>query len=223
MKILLVAATPFEIAPTLEALNGGPLAAPLPAFSRYALSNRELSVLITGVGLPLAAFSLATVLARDRFDQAIQAGVGGAIDPALPLESVVEVISERFADLGAEAADGRFIPVAELGLIPPDMPPFQGGALLNSSPLTRHPQVQGISVNRVHGFAPSIEALRAAWPNAQLESMEGAAFFYACLQHNLPCCQLRAVSNYVEPRNRAGWRLEGAIQALNEALKEVVF
>lgn len=44
--------------------------------------------------------------------------------------------------------------------------------------------------------------------------MEGAAFFYACLSAGVPCAQVRAVSNYVERRNRAAWKLGDAIAAL---------
>lgn len=222
-KILLASATPFEIAPLLATLQVG-RAADLPAFSRHKLDGVELSILITGVGLPLAAFSLATVLARDSFDLAIQAGVGGALDPQLALEQVVEVISDRFADLGVEEANGQFVPISQLGLANPDTYPFKGGALWNEARISLPDarQVHGISVNRVHGYAPSIAAVRATFPDAQVESMEGAAFFYACLQHRIPCQQWRAISNYVEPRNRAGWRLEGAIHSLNQQLLSMI-
>ena len=41
--------------------------------------------------------------------------------------------------------------------------------------------------------------------------MEGAAFMYVCLMHQVPFAQIRAVSNVVERRNRAG--VEGARSA----------
>jgi futalosine hydrolase len=50
----------------------------------------------------------------------------------------------------------------------------------------------------------------------QIESMEGAAFFYACRQLNVPCLQIRAVSNYVEKRNRDNWHIGLAIKNLNK-------
>lgn len=63
---------------------------------------------------------------------------------------------------------------------------------------------------------PSL-ARRASAPAApQVESMEGAAFMYACLLHGVPFAQVRAVSNRVERRNRAAWRLDEAIARLNE-------
>ena len=61
--------------------------------------------------------------------------------------------------------------------------------------------------------------------NPQLESMEGAAFFYACRELKGPCIQIRAVSNYVEKRNRDNWQIGLAIKNLNtfaaELLKEL--
>jgi futalosine hydrolase len=34
--------------------------------------------------------------------------------------------------------------------------------------------------------------------------------------------QLRALSNYVEPRNRAGWQVELAIDKLNQTIVELL-
>jgi futalosine hydrolase len=51
--------------------------------------------------------------------------------------------------------------------------------------------------------------------NVQIESMEGAAFFYACRQAGVPCMQIRAVSNYVEKRNRDNWQIGLAVKNLN--------
>jgi futalosine hydrolase len=45
--------------------------------------------------------------------------------------------------------------------------------------------------------------------------MEGAAFFYACREAGVPCLQIRAVSNYVEKRNRDNWHIGLAIKNLN--------
>jgi len=52
------------------------------------------------------------------------------------------------------------------------------------------------------------------------ESMEGAAFFYACKQAGVPCLQIRAVSNYVEKRNRDAWQIGLAIKNLNSFAAE---
>jgi len=41
--------------------------------------------------------------------------------------------------------------------------------------------------------------------------MEGAAIALVCNTFNLPCAELRCVSNMVEDRNTANWQLEEAI------------
>ena len=78
------------------------------------------------------------------------------------------------------------------------------------------PVVRGITVNTVHGNARSIAAAVQRF-HPQVESMEGAAFMYACLIQGVAFAQVRAVSNSVERRNRAGWRMADAIESLTRA------
>jgi len=54
--------------------------------------------------------------------------------------------------------------------------------------------------------------------NPAVESMEGAAFHYACLLEKIPFFQLRSISNYVEVRDKSKWKIPLAIQQLNENL-----
>ncbi len=184
--------------------------------AQFQYGALNVSLLITGVGLTATAFALGRTLASQRFDLAVNAGICGALDPKLPLGEVVLVVSEQFADLGAEEADGSFTDVFGLKLVDPDQVPFQHGLLLNE-PGNFLPQVKGLSVNKVHGAAHSIAALRQR-TDAQVESMEGAAFFYACLMAGIPFLEIRAVSNYVEPRNKSNWNIPLAIDRLNEVL-----
>jgi futalosine hydrolase len=58
--------------------------------------------------------------------------------------------------------------------------------------------------------------------DADIESMEGAACFYVCLLEKIPFLEVRSISNYVEPRNRANWNLPLAIQNLNQVLVEMI-
>lgn len=222
MHILLVTATPFEIAP-LRGQLGAAEVSDRTGLPRYRYRDLLIEVLVTGVGLPLTAFALGSVLARQKYDLALQAGVAGALDPELRMTQVVGVGSERFADLGVEEADGRFTSVFELGLIGADETPFREGRLwINTPPTGDWPLVHAISVNRVHGYGPSIEQLRRRESSAQIETMEGAAFFYACLRYGQPLQALRSISNEVEPRQREKWQLAEAIGTLNEALRQLL-
>jgi futalosine hydrolase len=52
--------------------------------------------------------------------------------------------------------------------------------------------------------------------------MEGAAFMYACLIHEVPFAQVRAVSNVVERRNRSAWKMADAIESLGAAALRIL-
>ena len=56
----------------------------------------------------------------------------------------------------------------------------------------------------------------------QVESMEGAAFMYACATADVPFAHVRAVSNFVEPRNRAAWKIQEAIAALDRTARDIL-
>jgi futalosine hydrolase len=133
----------------------------------------------------------------------------------------VLVRSEQLGDLGAEDHDS-FLDIYRLGLGSPDEPPFTNGRLENEFKdlpvLAGHLEtVSGLTVNSVSGNAGTI-AGRMSRYNAQVESMEGAALHYVCLQMGMPFLQVRAISNYVTPRDRAAWKIEEALIALNAQL-----
>ena len=58
--------------------------------------------------------------------------------------------------------------------------------------------------------------------NPDIENMEGAAFFQVCNTFNVPCIQIRAISNKVERRNKDNWNLPLAIKNLNNKLVEII-
>jgi futalosine hydrolase len=214
MNLLIVAATPFEIAPLLTYLRTD-FQEPNPW--HFQKKHLEIAVLITGVGMPLTAYALGKVLAIKRYDIAIQVGIAGAFGQRWRIGDVVEVVTERFGDLGVEEADGSFTDVHTLGLIEADTPPFQHGILRNPEPGGFLPEANGLSINKVHGFAPSIERIIERY-QPDIETMEGAVFFYACLSAQQPMLAIRAISNYVEPRNRNNWNIPLAIDNLHQVL-----
>ena len=81
--------------------------------------------------------------------------------------------------------------------------------------------MRGITVNTVHGRECSIADV-VARVVPQVESMEGAAFMYACLIHEVPFAQVRAVSNRVERRNRDAWKIVDAVDALCRTALELL-
>lgn len=221
MKGLIVSATPFELAPLRTYLETHfQESAP----GRFTRQQVQVDLLITGVGLPLAAFALGHHLSGNTYDLAVQLGVAGSFERQWPLGTLVQVQSECFADLGVEEADGYFTAATQMGLIAPDQWPFREGRLWQPNPpfSNQLPTAHSISVNTVSGTQPTINARRMHFPEAQIESMEGAAFFYACLLREQAMLQIRSLSNYVTPRNRDHWELSKAIQSLNTFARGMV-
>lgn len=221
MKLLLLAATPPEIAPTVNYLRGS---ATKRERNVLHFPRVEITVLFGGLGILSTAYLLGQHFASpDTPTLAIQGGVAGAIDPTLALTSVVNVTSETLLDLGTEDATGKLLTPKEIGL-PLGHPFDEDGVLRPPGPagILPYPTVAGGTVNQTTGTQATLDRLRDTFPDVQTESMEGAAFFYACMQAGVEPLQLRAISNYVGVRDRASWEMKGAIARLNDELIRVL-
>jgi futalosine hydrolase len=223
MRFLLVTATDLEIAPLVERLTL--VSRSSDRLRGFTLAGHHVDVLTTGVGMIATATWCARVLAQQQYDLAINLGVCGSFDPACPPGTVVHVMADCIPELGAEDGE-RFLTVQELGLLGPDDPPFVGGRLVNphapENPVIAGLRpVNGITVNTVHGNEPSIGRVAERF-KPDVESMEGAAFMYACLVAGRRFVQVRAVSNLVERRNRAAWKLAEAVAALNDVALRLI-
>lgn len=163
------------------------------------------------------AYALGRELASGNYDLAINLGIAGSFDRGIALGEVVEVVTDTLAELGAED-DTVFLPIDQMGF---GESRFDTTYQLDKLTLPPAKKVSGITVNTVHGNEASIQKLQQRL-NAQTESMEGAAFFYACRQAGVPCMQLRAISNYVEKRNRDAWQIGPAIKNLNAYALELL-
>jgi futalosine hydrolase len=202
MHLLVVAATQQEIPRLISGPRG----------------EHSIEVLVTGVGMVATAAHCAQALARRRYDMAFNFGLCGSFDPEFRPGAVVHVTEDRLSELGAED-DDVFLPIEDLGL-------GQSSIIVNHSvpqnpALLALPRVCGITVNTVHGSEATIAAVRQRC-SPQVESMEGAAFAYACALAAVPYAQVRAVSNIVERRNRDAWRLDVAVSALNDAALRIL-
>lgn len=228
MRILLVAATHSEILP-MSAILGIP-EEPEEGRIIYRKGDMYLEVLITGIGMVATAYRLGCRLSQQHFDLAINAGIAGSFDPAIPVGTVCRVTTDEIDGFGAEDRE-QFISVFSLGFLNPDLHPFQGGKLCGT-PLLQLPDpvsglasivpgVAGITSNTSHGNRHSIESLKNR-TRAVTESMEGAAFFFACLSSRIPCIQIRAISNQVEERDTSRWNIPLAIRNLNEFLHRII-
>lgn len=216
MNILIVSATSFEIAPFIKYLEEK---AEKASFFDFKLNGHTIYPLVTGVGALNTAFGMARYKGLEEADIAINVGVAGAYYPSLKKGEVVEILTDRFADLGIEEADGSFTDVFDLGLTKAEQYPYTRGWIRNTKNKykTKLKPVIGLTVNKVHGTTESIDKIKSKY-DADVESMEGAGFLYACRMAEINCNQIRAISNHVEPRNKNNWKIELAIDNLNKEL-----
>lgn len=220
MKILIVAATHFEVLPIVEKLK-----TQFKEESNFYFKKEqdEVRILVTGVGIMHTAFAMGNLLAVYRTDFAINAGIAGAFNRTLDIGDVLHVSSELHGDFGVEEQDGVFTDVFEMGLLDNNTFPYINAKLYNSgiSGFDFLQEVRGLTVNKVHGFQENIDKVMEKY-QPDVESMEGAAFFYSCLQLSIPFVEIRAISNYVEPRNKANWNIPLAIDNLNKTVFEII-
>lgn len=178
------------------------------------LLTANCQLLITGVGMVATAFALGKHLSSNKYDLVVNLGIAGSFDRDIALGDVLEITEDTFAELGAED-DAEFLPIDTMGFGEATFYPSKKlSDLYNLFNTFNLKQATAITVNTVHGNEASIKKITDRL-NPQVESMEGAAFFYACKQMDVPCLQIRAVSNYVEKRNHESWNIGLAIKNLN--------
>jgi futalosine hydrolase len=207
MYILLVAATSFEIQPAMAQLP----------------RRHEIEPLLAGVGSIPTTWSLMRQIGRRKPDCIIQAGIAGSFIPDR-IGQVMVIKEEAFGDVGVHE-NGTFRSVFDLHLMDSHIPPFTNGLLVNPYKKwldsTGLMQVRAITINEI-----TTNPTRIEWYQQNIapvvESMEGAALHYVCLQEHIPFLQIRAVSNDIGQRDKSKWDFKASIAALNKELTNIL-
>ncbi len=66
----------------------------------------------------------------------------------------------------------------------------------------------------------SVMSVGEAADGAEIENMEGAALFALCAKYNIPCAQIRAISNYVDDA-REQWDIATALKELTATINRL--
>ncbi len=214
--ILLVAAASLEIEPLLvdaQRIEEN--------FYTINVNKILIDVLITGLGSTAMTYYLTKQLQNRKYSFVVLLGVAGAYSHQFQLGDVVFVKSERFADLGI-LEDNKFTSLFDMQLCEDDTFPFINGkldnyTLINNKIIEQLPVVKG---NTVQSIRPSINS--AICSNTDIESMEGASFFYVCMLEKQAFVQLRAISNYVGEQNKKHWNIPLAVTKLTNTFKDVI-
>lgn len=220
MKILMASATWMEVKLLADEFS----------FSReksnsvrhYRYGDCNVDILVTGMGTTATTFHLSNTLIREKYDMVMNAGIAGSLDRDLHIGEVVNVVSEEFGDLGIEKQE-EFLTLFESGFINPNEYPFENGHIkpIQAPLLIELKKVRGLTTNKSHGRNSSIAEIRSKF-SAQVESMEGASVFYVCNWLGIPSCQIRAISNFVEPRDTAKWNIPLALEKLTISILNVL-
>ncbi|MCU0322158.1 MAG: futalosine hydrolase, partial [Chitinophagaceae bacterium] len=187
------------------------------SFAKKGLSIQFYS---TGVGMLATTVQLMKLIAKEKPDLIIQAGIAGSFDTSTQLGKVVVVEHEIIGDLGVEE-NGQWKDLFNLKFQQANQFPFKKKLLTNKNitqlNLLKLPVVTAITVNEITTNAFRIEQLKKKYQPA-IESMEGAALHYVCLDANIAFLQIRSLSNYVGERDKTKWQLQKSIQQLNRVV-----
>ena len=122
---------------------------------------------------------------------------------------VVRVDSESVGDMGYQEKDGSFFP----------FPSTVRATAAEHAPthLQKLKSAVGLTVNCCTG-TEEFALLRSKTFDADIENMEGAAGIAACMAHNMPVFEIRAVCNMATTRDRASWKFQEALSALRKTI-----
>jgi len=219
-KILYITSTASE-ADSLKRIKGM-----LPVQGGFRFGNFEISLLVAGVGSIATAWAMKQwISVNEKPHLAINAGIAGSFKDEFGIGDVVMPVSDCFADAGIEDGD-NFHTLAEAGLSSANEFPFKEGLLEADSMYTSQMMrllkpVRAITVNTATGSEETRNKLLKNF-NPDIETMEGATFFYLCAREKISFLALRAISNEVEPRDKSKWNISLALENLSEKLNEVL-
>ena len=173
----------------------------------------DVAVRYTGVGLTAAAYATVKAIRELRPDILILAGIAGVYPhSALNIGDTVLVSAEHEADLGFFYDDG-FRHISDMQL---DME-FETARFLTCPYLIPDMPLPAVRSNSMNAaIAPFVNT-----SEAEIENMEGSAFFHVCLQEKQPFFEIRSVSNVVNTDHKA-WDYEQSIRNMTEGVYEFI-
>ncbi len=170
----------------------------------------------SGVGLLAASFSITRLIYEEKPDFIIQLGIAGCFDTKMDLGKVVIVKEDGVGDQGVEE-NGRFIDLFESSPLMGSKEQLNLKKMANPHlkdlNFTFLEEVSACTVNEVTTQPHRIDLLLKE-NNFAIETMEGAALHYCCLQLGIPFVQIRAISNYIGERDKTKWKFSEAFNNL---------
>ncbi|MDR3286831.1 MAG: futalosine hydrolase [Prevotellaceae bacterium] len=202
MNILITSATTLELQHIREKLK--------------SVQNHNIDFCTTGIGCTFTTYALTKKLCNTNFDLILNVGIAGSFVNSIAIGTTVVVENEIFGNLGITYPH-KFSTLFDEKLINENSEPFSNGRLfcpyLKIFNFKNIQPVCGVTVDAASGERNQIEKIKTMF-NADIETMEGAAFFYVCLSEKIPFLEIRAISNYIEPRDKSKWNIALALNNL---------
>jgi len=175
---------------------------------------KEMSLLVTGVGIPLALMRTLEVMERERPARVLNIGIAGAYPASgLAIGDIVIGLSEVYGDVGFELPETpgfRHIGEADWGAFYREPLPLSQFAEFAGASVRA-----GCTVNACTG-TEATGRLREQLFGAAFETMEGAAVAQAGQTLGIPVCEVRAISNIAARRDMRPENIQLALDRLRE-------
>ncbi len=189
-------------------------------FSIHAF-DIDIDLLITGVGQTAMAYRLSKQLFSQRYNFSLLLGIAGAYSQNIEIGEVVNVVTERFADLGI-VKENEFIDLFDMNLEDANRFPFENKILKNYTLINNKSieNLKEVNDNTVQCIRPQV--LSFIQKNTDVESMEGASYAYICALEKIPYAQIRSISNYVGEQNKNNWNIPLAVSKLGRVVEDIL-
>ena len=224
MRILVTAAEQQEIDCALKAYDNVKESLP---------SDVQIDFTLTGIGITCACYTVTKGIYTGRlegnpYNLIINIGIAGSYDlEQFPIGSAAIIDREYFGDLGFDSEEG-FEDLFKYGIWEKDQFPYTNGALARKvtpyknieEALSRYSSGAGLTVQTVTGKESKVKELANMF-SPMIESMEGAAVYYAALMEDVPFFELRTVSNAVGERDTKKWDSKAALNTLHDCCSEI--
>jgi futalosine hydrolase len=185
MNILITAATELELQGIKEKLK--------------LMQNHNVDFLVIGTGCTFTTYALTKKLQTAKFDLVLNVGIAGSFVKNISIGTVVVVETEIFGNFGI-VYPHKFSTLFDENFMNENEYPFTNGKLFckytDLFKTNNLKSVCGLTVDAASGEQNQIEKRKKMF-NADIETMEGAAFFYVCLSEKIPFLQIRSLSNYI--------------------------
>ena len=210
--LLIAAATEMEMAPIRQRLD----------------ADQGIAFLVTGVGMVETTLTLCRRLSQagETIRGVVNLGVAGAyVDTGVELLDLCLAKREIIGDLGVSEGE-RIVPFTDQAIRSPADFSLQNplraraAAILTEKKIAHHAGVF-VTVNAVSGSTSRGLFFRDQHL-AICENMEGAAIARTCVAYGIDCLELRSVSNMVENRDPARWRLAEAVDVCTDAAAQMI-